>query len=184
MNELERLKIGNDRFIKNKTLKKNFIKKRSELLAGQTPFATIITCSDSRVIPEYIFDTNLGDLFVIRVAGNITDKSVLGSIEYGILHCHTPLLVILGHNKCGAVTAACSINCKEENNIDYIIEKIKPALKKVPSKDIEETIEENIKQVIEDILKNSPPIKELKEKRQIEIIGMKYDLEIGEAKIL
>ncbi|NHI94874.1 MAG: carbonic anhydrase [Candidatus Lokiarchaeota archaeon] len=184
MNELERLKDGNLRFIKNQPIKKDFIERRAELLEGQTPFATIITCSDSRVIPEYIFDTNLGELFIIRVAGNITDKSVLGSIEYGIIHCHTPLLVILGHSKCGAVTAACQRKSEEGNSIDYIVDKIKPALKKIPNKDIEETIEENVKCVIEDILENSPAIKELKEKGQLKIIGMKYILETGEIKIL
>ena len=184
MNEIERLKEGNLRFIKNEPLKKNFLKRRGELLEGQTPFATIITCSDSRVVPEYIFDTNLGDLFIVRVAGNITDKSVLGSIEYGVIHCHTHLLVILGHSKCGAVTAACRRTTEEDNNIDYIVDKIKPALTKVPDKNIEKTIEENVKCVIEDFLQNSPTIKKLKESGKVKIVGMKYQLETGEIKIL
>lgn len=184
MNEIERLKEGNARFITNQPLKKDLARRRGELLERQTPFATIITCSDSRVVPEYIFDTNLGDLFIVRVAGNITDKAVLGSIEYGVIHCHTHLLVVLGHSKCGAVTAACRSTSEEDNNINYIVDKIKPALAKVPDKNIENTIEENIKCVIADILQRSPAINKLKENGHVEIVGMKYDLETGAIKIL
>src|SRR5439155_1280302 len=104
---LERLKAGNTRFAADKSNPKNIGKDRRAVLAkGQHPFAVVLTCADSRVAPELVFDQGLGDLFVLRVAGNIADPFVLGSIEYAVEHLHTPLIVVLGHESCGAVAAA------------------------------------------------------------------------------
>ena len=178
MGELERLKQGNKRFVEGKLSEKDFVGRRAELLEGQKPFATVISCSDSRVVPEYIFDANMGEIFVVRVAGNILDKAVIGSIEYGVGHLKTPLLVVLGHSKCGAVTAACSKH-KEGNYIDYIMNKIEPAVKEG---DVEESVVENMKCVVEEIQKNSPVVKKAVEEGRLKIVGMKYLLETGEAK--
>jgi carbonic anhydrase len=104
---LERLKEGNARFAADRPAAKDQgTKRRAELARGQRPFAVIITCSDSRVPPETIFDQGLGDLFVIRLAGNVVDTAAVGSVEYAVGHLHVPLVVVLGHEECGAVQAA------------------------------------------------------------------------------
>jgi len=104
---LKLLKDGNERFVQGKqTVKDVGAKRRAVLAKGQHPFAVVLSCADSRVVPELLFDQGLGDLFVLRVAGNITDTFVLGSIEYAVEHVHTPLIVVLGHESCGAVDAA------------------------------------------------------------------------------
>src|SRR5437588_1986539 len=106
---LERLKAGNVRFVAEKTHPKHIGKeKRQELTKGQSPFAIVLTCADSRVAPELVFDQGLGDLFVLRVAGNISGPFVLGSIEYAVEHLHNPLCIVLGHENCDAVAAALS----------------------------------------------------------------------------
>ena len=105
---LELLKEGNARFISGAlTPQDNYAELREQLSAGQHPFAVVLCCSDSRVAPEIIFDQKLGDLFVIRNAGNVVDEDVLGSIEYAVEHLETSLVVVLGHSCCGAVTATC-----------------------------------------------------------------------------
>jgi carbonic anhydrase len=104
---LKLLKEGNDRFAQGRLAAKDIGAKRRAVLAkGQNPFATVLTCADSRLAPELVFDQGLGDLFVLRVAGNLTDPFILGSIEYAVEHLHTPLIVVLGHENCGAVAAA------------------------------------------------------------------------------
>src|SRR5262249_7971690 len=105
---LQRLKQGNARFVADKLDQKKDIggKRRGDLAKGQRPFAIILSCADSRVPPELVFDQGLGDLFVVRVAGNVTDPVVLGSIEYGVQVLKAPLIIVLGHESCGAVQAA------------------------------------------------------------------------------
>jgi carbonic anhydrase len=101
----QRLKDGNSRFVADRTLPRKFADRRAQLAGGQHPFAVVLTCSDSRTAPELIFDQGLGDLFVLRVAGNVTDPVVLGSIEFAVSHFPAPLVVVLGHEQCGAVKA-------------------------------------------------------------------------------
>ncbi|MFA5050091.1 MAG: carbonic anhydrase [Candidatus Micrarchaeia archaeon] len=181
MNELENLLEGNKRFVSGNFSKKDLNKRREETLAGQKPFATILSCSDSRVVPEYIFDQGIGDLFIIRTAGNICDPIALGSIEYGIEHLKTPILVLLGHTKCGAVTAACSCKGKKEGNfIDTLVEKITPAVKGT----IEESIQENLCCVEKEILEKSEVISKHLKEHKIKIIRMEYFLETGKVKVL
>ncbi|MBN2478460.1 carbonic anhydrase [Candidatus Micrarchaeota archaeon] len=172
-----RLFEGNRRYVEGKLKEREWKTIRNGLLEGQKPFATVITCSDSRVVPEYIFDKAPGELFIIRVAGNILDRAVIGSIEYGVGHLHTPLLIILGHSRCGAVTATCTCGGKKEGNyIDYIMEKIKPAVKEG---NIEESVLENMRCVAEEIKKESSTVKNALEKGELRILGMKYYLEDG-----
>lgn len=105
---LQSLKAGNERFVAgNLSNKDTYIEDRKKLCEGQHPFAVVLCCSDSRVAPEILFDQKLGDLFVIRNAGNVVDEVVLGSIEYAVEHLETPLVVVMGHGSCGAVTATC-----------------------------------------------------------------------------
>lgn len=182
MNELERLLEGNRRFVEGSLAPKDVKARRVETKDGQKPFVTVVSCSDSRVVPEYIFDQNLGEVFVIRTAGNIIDKITLGSIEYGTEHLHTPLLVVLGHEKCGAVTAA----CKGEDcppNIAAIIKKLKIPVKKGGA-DVEKSVTENILAVMAEIRKKSEIVRHLESEGKLRIVGMKYYLEDGEAKVV
>lgn len=123
------LKEGNARFVQNKLMsKESYEADRKVLSGGQKPFAVVICCADSRVSPEIYFDQKLGDIFVIRNAGNVIDPVVLGSIEYGAEHLGSPLVVVVGHSKCGAVTAACE-GGKLPKNIQSIVDIIKPSIK-------------------------------------------------------
>jgi len=122
----EELMEGNKRFVAGERMERNFTERRAELVGGQHPSATIIACSDSRVPPELLFDQGVGDLFIIRVAGGVVDTLELGSIECGVAHLHTPLLVVLGHESCAAVTAA--VAGGTNGNIGGIIDEIEPAV--------------------------------------------------------
>src|SRR5579863_4464138 len=119
---------GNQRFIFGRTQPRELIQLRHSLAQGQHPRVIVLACSDSRVAPELLFDRNLGDLFVIRAAGNIADAIEVGSIEYAVEHLGSSLLVVLGHEKCGAVTAACSGEKMPTANLQAIVDKIDPAV--------------------------------------------------------
>jgi carbonic anhydrase len=178
---------GNKRYAIEKISKKEINKKRRKEISenGQKPFAQILSCSDSRVPPEIIFDQGLGDLFVIRDAGNVVDPVILGSLEYGAEHLKTPLIVVLGHEKCGAVNT--TVEAEGEDippNINSIVELIKPAFNTVKSLTknkeelIEKCVEQNIKNSMSNIMK-STIIKHLEEQQKLEVVGAKYDLDSG-----
>lgn len=119
-----RLQAGNQRFITDRSASRApYAAQRAQTAAGQQPFAIVLTCSDSRVAPELVFNQQLGDLFVIRVAGNVTDPIVLGSIEYAVEHLHAPLVVVLGHSQCGAVQAA-EDKTPPEGNLGELIKQV------------------------------------------------------------
>ncbi|MTI71144.1 MAG: carbonic anhydrase [Firmicutes bacterium] len=184
-NALEKLIKGNDRFV-NGNMKRLNIDKESRIkgLKGQEPFALVLSCSDSRVPPEIIFDQGLGDLFVVRVAGNIIDKTVLGSIEYAVKHLNIKLVMVLGHSNCGAVKAALE-GYEEKNNIKIIADKIKPALVdiKESNKALEEAIKFNVKLVVEKLKKSEPVISKLA-REDLEILGGFYNIDSGRVDIL
>jgi carbonic anhydrase len=187
---LQKLMDGNKRYVEGTSVNKDLgDTKRKELLKGQHPFATVVTCSDSRVPPEHIFDQGLGDIFVIRVAGNVVDPIALGSIEYGTEHVHTPLLVLLGHSNCGAVTAALGAKGAPEGNIGAIVKKIQPAVKKAKKKGgsndevLETAIKENVINVYDDVMK-SPVIKELVHEGKLKIVAAEYDLATGKVNMI
>ncbi len=177
---LNRLLEGNKRYVSGKLAEKDVGSAREATKAGQKPFVTILTCADSRVVPEFIFDANIGELFVIRNAGNVVDAIVLGTIEYGVEHLGTPLLVVMGHEKCGAVTAACSgENCPP--NIAAIMSRIKPA--KAKGGEVEQVITHNIDNVVEDIRNGSEIIRHLEKQGKLKIARAKYFFEDGRAEI-
>ena len=127
---LELLKEGNARFVSNALVTKDhYEEERQQLSEGQHPFAVVLCCSDSRVVPEILFDQQLGDLFVIRNAGNVVDEDVLGSIEYAVEHLESPLVVVLGHSNCGAVTATCQGEELPGHIVD-IVRRIIPSIDK------------------------------------------------------
>lgn len=179
------LKEGNERFVNNKVLEKDFPMDRANLSKGQNPYAIIVACSDSRVAPEYIFDEHLGKLFVIRTAGNVLDKIELGSIEYAAEHLHTPILLVLGHTSCGAVHAAVAGGDLHSQNLESIVNKIEPAVtraKKMHKHEhevMDEAIKENVINQIKFAEKNSKILKELIEKEKLKVIGGIYDIKSG-----
>ncbi len=120
------LMAGNQRFIAGKPKSHALVSLRHSLVSGQQPNVIVLSCSDSRVSPELVFDQSLGDLFVVRAAGNVAGPVGLGSIEYAVDHIHSSVLVVLGHQKCGAVIAACSGEKMPSQNLDAIVDKIAP----------------------------------------------------------
>ena len=186
---LKRLMDGNKRYAEGKmtACQQTTKETRNTLSKGQKPYAIILSCSDSRVPPEIIFDKTFGEIFVVRVAGNVPDPIVLGSIEYAAEHIGSPLIMVLGHERCGAVIASVDAHGKPEGNIGAIIKTITPAVKKakqeakVKSKEelVEKAVDYNIHLAAENIIKQSPIIKHLVKEGKMKIVKAKYDLDEG-----
>jgi carbonic anhydrase len=179
-----RLMAGNARFVSGKTQSHDVVALRRKLSSSQSPNAIILSCSDSRVGPELIFDQSLGDLFVVRTAGNIADPVALGSIEYAVEHLHSSLLVVLGHQKCGAVKAACSSEKMPSANLQAIVDKIDPAVALAKSHAkadglIEAAIKENVHQSAKDVLANSAILREAVDSGKLRIVEAEYELDTG-----
>lgn len=147
----------------------------------QHPYAVVITCSDSRVVPEILFDYGLGDIFNIRVAGNVLDESVLGSVEYSVAHLNVPVVLILGHKRCGAVTATVHHD-NPHNHINYIIRQIAPAVKSAenePGDIIDNAVRNNVANMITKLKEQSDIVISAIEKGKLSVIGGYYDLDSG-----
>jgi len=169
---LEMLKDGNDRFRYDQLSDKStYAEDRAVLSSGQTPFAVIITCSDSRVAPEIYFDAKLGSLFVIRNAGNIVDKTTLGSIEYAVEHLGSKLVVVVGHSACGAVTAACAGGELPEN-IQHVIDHIKPAV--AEDGDVDASIVTNVLNMVDVVA-----AEHFMHENDAVVVGACYDISSG-----
>ncbi|MBL4669790.1 MAG: carbonic anhydrase [Flavobacteriales bacterium] len=188
-NAITRLKDGNNRFVNNNMLSRSYNKQVEITAEGQAPFAVILSCIDSRVPVETIFDQGIGDLFSTRVAGNIVNEDVLGSLEYSCKVAGSKLVLVLGHTKCGAVTAAC--NNVELGNITSLLNKIQPAVKsinisntKMDENKIEEVSILNVKNSIENIRKNSSILAEMERNGEIEIVGATYSVGNGTVNFL
>jgi carbonic anhydrase len=164
--------------------------RRAELANEQKPVAVILGCSDSRVPPEILFDQGLGDLFVVRVAGNVVDNAVAGSIEYAVGELGVPLIIVLGHEGCGAVKAAVDVVEKGgelPGQIESIINSIKPAVEKVKGKHgniLENAINENVLMGVEKLKDSRPIIAKLVEKGRLKVVGANYELKSGIVRIL
>lgn len=185
---LQILKDGNQRFINNLKANRNLLQQVNETSTGQFPFATILSCIDSRTSAELIFDQGLGDVFSIRIAGNVLNEDILGSMEFGTKVVGTKIIAVLGHTKCGAIVGAC--NHVELGNLTGLLKKIEPAIEQ--EKEITEqrdgTNKEfvnrvatlNVTLTIDRIRKESPIVAELEQQGAIKIIGGMYDVETGE----
>jgi len=188
-----KIKTGNARYTTGQSkFPRQDAKRRAETFSGgQHPFATVITCSDSRVPVEILFDQGIGDLFVIRVAGNVCDTDEVASIEYGVDHLGTPLLVVLGHRDCGAVTAVVT-GAEVHGSIPALLDRIVPAVVKTklahPDADQDEmvalAVENNVWQGIEDLLMTSSATRARVADGRLRILGALYDIEAGEVKWL
>lgn len=186
---LFRLRDGNDRFVTGRFQSRDYNRERKEQLQAQHPYAIVLTCSDSRVPPEILFDESLGRLFVLRVAGNVLDPVLLGTIEYAAEHLHVGLLLVLGHDSCGAVKATLSDE-KVEGNLEPLIQKILPAVEKAKKKNLDgagtlnESIQENVRLQMQTVMNESKILRELIESQKLWIVGGVYSLQTGKVNLL
>ncbi|MEK9771761.1 MAG: carbonic anhydrase [Nitrosomonadales bacterium] len=186
---LEILKEGNERFVNNVKVTHDMLNVRDEIKDKQHPFASILGCSDSRTTVELVFDQNLGDIFSVRLAGNIASRKALGSLEFSVKYLGSKLIVVMGHTNCGAVKAAC--DHYTGGNIGQIIDMIDPAVHRetsIQEKDLrnsanEEFVEKvcwlNVQEQINNIKQNSPIIKDMVLENKIDLVGAVYDLASG-----
>lgn len=185
---LAKLKTGNARFVANPADALPVTSaRRAELTKGQTPFATILSCADSRVPPEVVFHTSLGDLFVVRALGNITDKAILASIEYSVEHLNVPLVVVMGHESCDAVKTAgeTPVGAALGPNLDYLVKQIRPSVVATASKPESErmraAILENVEETLNDMIAGSEILRALGTKGHVSFVGAYYELGSGKA---
>ena len=162
-------------------------KRRAELTKSQHPFAIIVSCSDSRVPPEIVFDQGLGDLFVLRVAGNVIDDHSLGSAEYAVDHLAVRLIVVLGHQRCGAVKAAretIAAKTKAPAHIQSLVTAIQPAVEATVKDDLEATVEANVKNVTQALRSSVPILKPKVDSGELKVVGAYYSLDTGSVAFL
>src|SRR5437660_7530549 len=180
---ISKLKEGNGRYTNgNLQHPGQTTERRTELSKSQHPFAIIVSCSDSRVPPEIVFDQGLGDLFIFRVAGNVIDDHGLGSIEYAVDHLGVHLIVVLGHQSCGAVQAAketIAAKGKAPGHIESLVTAIKPAVEATAKDDLETTIKANVKNVVQALRSSTPILKAKVDSGEIQVIGGYYSLDTG-----
>jgi len=189
---LARLKAGNDRFVRGEarfpTVQKEIL---AGLAAGQSPYATIVGCSDSRVPPELIFDAGFGELFIVRVAGNVISPEVMGTLQYAALHLQTPLFVVLGHEGCGAVQAALAVKHHDKqmpSRIAVLLENILPGLGDLPpglapDAELRAAVETNVRWSMHQILE-TPEGKARVAEGVLKLVGAVYELETGRVRFL
>jgi carbonic anhydrase len=190
---LKRLQEGNGRYVEGKPQHPRQSRERRALTAGQGqhPFAAVLACADSRVPVELIFDQGIGDLFVVRVAGNVAAVDEVGSLEYAVDHLATPLVLVLGHTQCGAVTAVVE-NAKVPPNIAALVAPIKPAVAQARADNPEATpevllqaaIKANVWQAIEDMFQKSPLIKARAKDGKVRVLGAIYEVDTGKVQWL
>jgi carbonic anhydrase len=180
---ISKLKEGNGRYMSgNLQHPAQTTERRTELAKGQHPFAIIVSCSDSRVPPEIVFDQGLGDLFICRVAGNVIDDHSLGSIEYAVDHLGSRLIVVLGHQRCGAVQAAketIAAKGKAPGHIESLVTAIKPAVEATAKDDLDATIKANVKDVVQALRSSTPILKAKVDSGDVQVIGGYYSLDTG-----
>src|SRR5437773_9021646 len=185
---IAKLKEGNGRYTSGTTQHPGqTAERRTELANTQHPFATIVSCSDSRVPPEIVFDQGLGDLFVVRVAGNVIDDHGLGSIEYAVDHLGARLIVVLGHQSCGAVKAAretIAAKSKAPGHIQSLVTAIQPAVEATAKADLEATIKANVNDVVRALRSSTPILKAKVDSGDVRVIGGYYSLDTGSVSFL
>jgi carbonic anhydrase len=184
---LDRLKAGNARFVKDAAAGLPIDGPRREAqLKGQAPYAMVLSCADSRVPPEVIFNAGLGELFIVRTAGEVADKAVLASLEYGAEHLNVPLLVVMGHDMCGAVKAAIETRPGSASmgpNLDALVAAIRPSFDRMSTpadlEHLREAVLANVEQVVNDLFTRSAIIRHLVAAGELEAVGAYYELSTG-----
>ena len=185
---LARLEDGNRRYMAGKLMHpRQDARRRAELATEQHPFAIVLGCSDSRTSPEVLFDQGLGDLFVVRVAGNVLNDQILGSIEYAVEHLGTQVVVVLGHERCGAVKATketLAAKAEAPPHINSLVSAIRPAVEAAPGADVEAMTHANIRYVVQGLRSSAPTLKGKVDAREIAVVGAYYDLDTGKVVFL
>jgi len=188
---LQFLKEGNHRFVNNLKFNRNLLEQVNETREGQWPFAVILSCIDSRTSAELIFDQGLGDIFSIRIAGNVVNEDILGSMEFACKVAGSKLIVVLGHSKCGAIKGACS--GVQMGNLTGLLKKIQPSVDKVKGQShtsdedpqlVEEVARENVLRQVDEIAKRSDLIQEMLQQGKIGIAAGMYSVETGEVEFI
>ncbi len=188
---LDLLEQGNQRFINNLKVNRNLLQQANETSDGQHPFAVVLSCIDSRTSVEIIFDQGLGDVFSVRIAGNIVNEDILGSMEFGCKVAGSKIIVVLGHSKCGAVKGAC--DHVEMGNLTTLLKKIEPAVNDEKTETqrnssnenfVAKVTELNVKRAVQEVLDRSPILNEMVKKGEIGIIGANHNIETGEVTFL
>jgi carbonic anhydrase len=189
---LARLKAGNERFVRGEarfpTVQKDIL---ADLAKGQQPYATILGCSDSRVPPELVFDAGFGELFVVRVAGNVISNEVLGTLQYAGVHLRTPLFVVMGHEGCGAVAATLAMKgagARERSRIALLLENIAPGLSDIdpntpPEEQLRAAVEANVRWSMHQLLE-TPEAKQRQQEGVVKLVGAVYELTTGRVRFL
>lgn len=189
---LQRLRDGNHRFVHGQMLPRDLPAQVKVTGHGQFPFASVVTCIDSRAAPELVFDQGVGDVFTARVAGNIVNQDILGSLEYAAKVAGSKLIVVLGHSHCGAIKGAC--DDVKMGNLTGLVEKIKPAVSAIPRDGsprnsanhefVEKVAEANVELTVHNLLEGSPLLKDMVRNNQIAVVGAMLDVETGEVHFL
>lgn len=184
---LQRLLEGNLRFVDGHSIASaSLYEKREATARGQKPFAIVVTCSDSRVPPEIVFDQGIGDIFVVRSAGHVVDDVALGSIEYAVQHLGSALIFVLGHERCGAVAATCEEG-EAPGHLDAIVKAIKPAASSVerqPGDMVDNAVRANVRWVVTQLSTSEPVLAKLLKERKLRIQGGRYDLDTGKVDLV
>jgi len=180
----ERLKKGNKRYVEGVAKRHDFVAEREALVGGQNPYAGILSCADSRIAPEYAFDTGRGDVFVVRLAGNFAETDGIASFEYAVQFLGTPLLVVLGHDKCGAVDAAIKASKGAElpGHLPELVANIFPAVKQATGEKgdlLENAIRDNVRLNVEKLKSASPILSQAVTDKKIMVVGGVYKLDDG-----
>jgi carbonic anhydrase len=187
---LARLKAGNNRYINGAMKRHDFHAEREALVKGQNPFVAVLSCADSRITPEYAFDTGRGDVFAVRIAGNFLTTDGLASLEYAVAVLGTPLVVVLGHDSCGAVSAAIKAvkdNASFPGQIQSLAQAIRPSVEKVlktPGDLLENAIEQNVKDTASKLKTDSPVLAQAIASGKLKVVGGVYKLQSGKVEWL
>ena len=182
---LAEMKAGNQRFLDGEPVNTDYKSQIEHTKNDQHPHTLVLSCLDSRIPPEIIFDQGIGNIFVARVAGNIEDQNILGSMEFATKAKGTKLIIVMGHNKCGAVKGA--IDHAELGNLTQLVNQIKPAIVGDTTNIdnmLNETSKNNVKMTIADILKSSPVISDMVKENKVKIVGAYYDITTGQVAFL
>lgn len=184
---LNRLMEGNRRYVSSKATHPDQTAERRTAVAGaQSPFAVVLGCADSRVPPEVLFDQGLGDLFVVRTAGHVVDEAGLGSLEYAVEHLGVHLIVVLGHERCGAVGAAVK-DLKTGGHVDSLVKAIRPAVeasKGMPGDPLDNAMRANVAMVTRKLKASKPILAGAVEEHKVRVVGARYDLDSGAVEVI